>query len=242
MAAAGLKDGLKWVWFDLDDTLMDFHANSRLAHRLLYDEAGFSRFYDTPEEWIEVYEAHNLTLWDRYSRGEITQDFLRVDRFATPLRPRWDGSEDSLVAASKRLDVDYLRLLAEQTVLIDGAVELLAHLRVHYNIGVLSNGFKEVQHLKLRNSGLEPMVDLVVLSDDIGVNKPDRRLFDHAMDRAGETAPRAHLMIGDNPSTDIAGALGAGWQAILLDPSAATLSDAGTHFVTPRLDLISGLL
>lgn len=61
-----------------------------------------------------------------------------------------------------------------------------------------------------------PYIDIVVLSDDIGVNKPDVRLYRHAMERTGISDPEAHLMIGDNPSTDIAGALAAGWHAMLL--------------------------
>lgn len=191
-------EGVKWVWFDLDDTLIDFHANSRLANAIIYREAGLDRYYATPEQWIEAYEGHNRLLWDRYSRGEITQGFLRVDRFATPLSPRWAGSREDLEAFCWRLDREYLDRLAEQTVMIDGAVEQLSRLRAHYNIGVLSNGFKEVQHRKLENTGLAPLVDLVVLSDDVGFNKPDLRIFAYAMKRAGEMDPQAHLMIGDN--------------------------------------------
>ncbi|MDE7146389.1 MAG: hypothetical protein K2O30_09625, partial [Duncaniella sp.] len=76
--------GVSWVWFDLDDTLIDFHANSRAAHRILFDECSLHRFYPTPESWIEAYEGHNHKLWERYNRQEITQDFLRLDRFYTP--------------------------------------------------------------------------------------------------------------------------------------------------------------
>lgn len=68
-------EGVKWVWFDLDDTLIDFHANSRLANAIIYREAGLDRYYATPEQWIEAYEGHNRLLWERYSRGEITQVF-----------------------------------------------------------------------------------------------------------------------------------------------------------------------
>ena len=209
-------DGVKWVWFDLDDTLMDFHANSRLANRLLFREARLDRYCPSPEEWIAAYEAHNKTLWDRYSRAEITQDFLRVDRFAPPLR---------------------------ETVMIDGAVSLLSHLRAHYyNIGVLSNGFRDVQYRKLRNSGLDRMVDLTVLSDDIGVNKPDPRLFAYAMGRAGCTVPEANLMVGDNLGADIGGALGAAWGAVHFDRSAPALMSGGKYLTTPDLGLLRGLL
>ncbi len=232
-----------WIWFDLDDTLIDFHTNSRLALRIVYDECGIDRFYPTPEEWITAYETHNKELWDAYSRAEITQDFLRLDRFATPLYPHWTDSREELDEFSRALDPIYLGRLAEQTVIIEGAFEILAHLRAHdYNIGVLSNGFTDVQHRKLTNTGLDRMVDLMVLSDDIGVNKPDPRLYRHAMERAGNTDPSRHLMVGDNRATDIAGAIASGWRAIWLTPHAPELSvETDSVIVTPKLSLLKEL-
>lgn len=231
-----------WIWFDLDDTLIDFHGNSRAAHRIIYRECRLDRYFSTPEEWLDAYEVHNKNLWGRYSRGEITQDFLRSDRFATPLRDRWDGTEEELLEFSAMLDPLYLDRLAEQPGVIEGARELLAHLRAHdYNIGVLSNGFTGVQHRKLATTGLDRLVDLTVLSDDIGINKPDRRLYEYAMQRAGAQDPHRHVMVGDNRATDIAGALGAGWGAILLDPDANGLSEEDDVTVTPRLSLLADL-
>ncbi|MCM1356142.1 MAG: YjjG family noncanonical pyrimidine nucleotidase [Staphylococcus sp.] len=233
----------KWIWFDLDDTLVDFHTNSRMALRIIHQECGLDRYYPDQDEWVATYETHNHSLWDRYSRAEITQDFLRCDRFATPLRPHWTDGEEKLREFSWELDEIYLTRLAEQTALIDGAREILTHLRAHdYNIGILSNGFTDVQHRKLTNTGLAPLVDLVVLSDDIGVNKPDTRLYVYAMERAGNNDPEAHTMVGDNRSTDIEGAIRSGWNAIHLDPAATQISDAGTYLVTPRLCYLESLI
>ncbi len=234
---------VKWVWFDLDDTLIDFHTNSRIALRLLYDRENLNRFYSSSEEWIEAYERHNHTLWDRYSRGEITQDFLRVDRFAYPLSAGWpSGDNRGLEAYSRRLDPIYLDLLAEQKTLVEGAEDILQFLREHkYNIGVLSNGFTDVQNRKLRNTGLDKKVDLMVLSDDIGVNKPDVRLYRHAMQRSGDDTPSHHLMIGDNPATDILGASRAGWRGILLDPRKEAVEMSDDTLVIPSLPALFSL-
>ena len=110
-------------------------------------------------------------------------------------------------------------------------------------IGVLSNGFTSVQHAKLTNTGLAPKIDLLVLSDDIGVNKPDTRIYRHAMERAADLEPSHHLMIGDNLSTDIRGALDSGWHAIHLDRSTSGSARwADTHLVTPDLTSIPGIL
>ncbi len=116
---------------------------------------------------------------------------------------------------ARRYDTLYLDYLAREKALMPGAIDLLRTIRDRgLRIGCLSNGFKEVQFRKIRTAGLEPWIDLVVLSDDIGVNKPDRRIFEYAMERSGDTDPTHHLMIGDNPDTDIRGALGAGWHAV----------------------------
>ncbi|MDE5953707.1 MAG: YjjG family noncanonical pyrimidine nucleotidase [Duncaniella sp.] len=232
----------KWIWFDLDDTLIDFHANSRMALRIIYDECRLDRFFNSPDEWAGTYESHNLTLWARYSRAEITQEFLRIDRFATPLRPHWEGDEESLKEFSRKLDPLYLTRLAEQTALVEGACEILAYLRAHdYNIGILSNGFKDVQHRKLTHTGLDRFVDLTVLSDDIGINKPDPRLYRHAMERASTPDPSLHVMIGDNRDTDIAGALAAGWKAVLFDDKVTAMTVGDKVTITPRLDLLKEL-
>lgn len=232
-----------WVWLDLDDTLVDFKRNSRQALKELYYREGLDRFFSNQEEWITVYQQHNHSLWDRYNRAEITQDFLRVDRFLTPMQPRWTGSPADLEAFCRHLDPLYLDILAEQQGTVEGALELVEHLRTHgYNIGVLSNGFHGVQERKLEVNGLAKLVDCVVLSDDIGINKPDVRLYRYAMEQSGESAPWRHLMIGDNASTDIAGAVGAGWKAILLDPFAPTSTlSAGPDntLVTPGLKILT---
>lgn len=208
-----------WVWLDLDDTLIDFKANSAEALRLTYSHFDLRRYFPTLEEWTESYMRHNHALWDRYNRAEITQKHLRVHRFLDPIAERTAMTEEEFAGMATEMDRKYLDFLAAQKPLVDGAMELVDTLREYnYKIGVLSNGFCDVQHRKIRTAGLEGKIDLTVLSDDIGVNKPDIRLYRHAMELAGDTDPGHHLMIGDNPSTDIAGAVGAGWEAILLAP------------------------
>lgn len=120
---------------------------------------------------------------------------------------------------SARLDSVYLDFLADEKATVRGAVELLKRLKDSgVRTGVLSNGFADVQHRKMRSAGIAPYIDITVLSDDIGIAKPDVRLYNYAMQRSGCEEPAAHLMLGDNPDTDIAGALSAGWHGILLQP------------------------
>lgn len=206
---------IRMVWLDLDDTLIDFHANSRAALTKLYEIRGFKSLWPSPAEWIEAYEGHNIPLWVDYSAALIDRDTLRVERFRRPLSDAGLTGAEALALASE-LDTQYLDLLAMERRLIPGAEELLERLRqAGYMTGVLSNGFTDVQHRKIARTGLAEKIDLVVLSDDIGINKPDPRLFAYAQSLTPwPDDPMRHLMIGDNPATDIAGALGAGWAAI----------------------------
>lgn len=235
--------GVRWVWLDLDDTLIDFRANSLIALRLTYADCRLDRYFPDCDRWVESYLRHNHALWDRYNRAEITQDYLRMHRFLDPIREHTPMSADTFAREARDMDTIYLDHLARQKCMVDGAMDLIDHLRAHhYNIGVLSNGFTDVQHRKLHTVGLDTKVDLIVLSDDIGVNKPDIRLYRHAMERATLTDPTLHLMIGDNPDTDIAGALNAGWRAIHYSPAAPSLSLTDRGIVSPSLPPLQELL
>lgn len=210
--------GIEWAWFDLDDTLYDFRASSLIALNSVYDSMRLNRFFHSRQSWIDTYHRHNDSLWKLYNAGGISKNHLKMERFRLPLT---EAGADNATATSlsEALDPEYLRLLASTGLTLPGAHRLLKRLReMKIHIGILSNGFTEVQHDKLRNSKLDRLVDCVVLSDEIGINKPDRRLFDYALQKSGASAASS-LMIGDNPDTDIAGAINAGWKALLFNPS-----------------------
>lgn len=224
-------EGIEWVWVDLDDTLWDFTANSRILLRAIYHERDMDRFFTSENAWIDAYEDYNHFLWTEYAAQRVTRAFLMADRFRRPLACAGHPDADGEGAF---LDRHYLERLGTMGALVPGARELLGRLRTRgYKIGVLSNGFAEVQRRKLCAAGIEDMVDMMVLSDDIGIQKPDRRLFDYAAERAGTSAVKC-LMIGDNLSADIKGALGAGWRAIYFDRRATgrPAMPAGVRTVT----------
>ena len=236
---------IKVVWVDLDDTMIDFRANSRHAlHRLWGEEPAVRRCFETDELWIDVYEKHNHRLWELYGAGKISRSYLRMERF---MRPLCEGgmNEDDAKELAERYDILYLDFLAQEKQLIAGSIDLLRMLRESgVKIGCLSNGFKDVQFRKIRNCGLEPWFDLVVLSDDIGINKPDVRLFRHAQERSGCPEPTDHLMIGDNAMTDIKGSKGAGWSAIqfhrMPEDAVAECADACVERLADILELLRG--
>ena len=204
---------IKYVWVDLDDTIWDFAGNSYLSLATVYKLHKLDRFFSDVDTWRDTYRRHNHELWDLYNQGKITREYLQRERFLRPLLEAGvnPGEADRMWPV---LHTDYLDILGSHSTLIDGARELLGVLREKgYGVGVISNGFQGIQFKKLRSSGIDGWFDHVVLSDEIEVNKPDRRLFDYALQKAGTTATES-VIIGDNPSTDISGGALAGWQTI----------------------------
>lgn len=222
----------KWVFIDLDDTLWDFSANSLLALQKVYDNNKYlSRLYPTFELFSERYHEINARMWTLYERAEIDVATLKRDRFAL-LFPDDEGESVGMA-----LNDEYISLLGDEKILVPGAEELCRALSRRYLLGVLSNGFREVQYRKLYGGPLWRYIQRMVLSDETGVSKPDERIFRYAERSVGAVADEC-LMVGDNPSADIAGAVAAGWGAIYFDrkgrggapegvPTATTLEEVG---------------
>ena len=205
----------KWIFFDLDDTLFDFSSASMISLRRLWNETPeiYTKFDDI-ESWIDEYHIHNKHMWDLHERGEITADFLKAERFRLTIMP--EREDENAIQFSRSLNDRYLWLLGECNTKCKGAKELLEKLSKKYLIGVLTNGFTEVQYRKLQTTGLDRYIQRMVISDEIGIQKPDRRIFRYAENETGAKA-ESTIMVGDNPQNDILGAIDAGWNAIYYD-------------------------
>ena len=121
------------------------------------------------------------------------------------------------------------------------AREVLEYLRPRYRMYILSNGFTELQSRKMHSAGIESYFDGVILSEDIGVNKPNPEIFYHALRVAGVGASEA-LMIGDNLEVDIAGASRVGIDQVYYDLAASgddavSLKPSPTYVISSLLDL-----
>lgn len=208
-----LFSGVKWVFIDLDDTLWDFSSNSDLSLQKLYNHHTILKTtYPDFIEFNNKYHCKNSELWELYHHGHISQDYLKVERFRWLLEHKGYSSDD-IMECSWELNDWYLNQLALCSLTIDGAMELLEALSKKFLIGILSNGFIDVQYRKLSSSGLDKYVQRMIISDEIGIQKPDQRIFDYALNEVGATADEV-ILIGDNPDADIKGAIEAGWKAI----------------------------
>lgn len=197
----------KAVFLDLDNTLYDFSANSREAYSEVYDLLGYSRYFSSFDEYFDIYSKRNDELWRLYDAGSISKDELNGSRYLHPLQVAGvKGAEE----ISRRFFAEAMKILPHKGRLRPHAIECLEYLRPRYKLYILSNGFTELQRSKMHSAGIEHYFTDVVLSEDIGVNKPRRELFDYALTVSGTTAKES-LMIGDNMETDIEGAKHAGW-------------------------------
>ncbi len=195
------------LFFDLDHTLWDFRSNSRETLKELYAENGLQDLgIAEVNEFIVCYEDVNEGLWGRYEAGVIPKEVLRVLRFRNTLL-RFGVKNDVLV---DRLGHLYLERCPLKPHLMPGAKELLQDLSVHYELHIITNGFEEVQHLKIMSSGIAGYFSEIICSEKAGARKPDRRIFDHAQSLARAQKEEC-LMIGDNLLADMLGARRAGW-------------------------------
>ena len=231
--------GIVTVFVDIDDTLWWFTENSKLALRHTFDAFDISRVC-TYERFKEVYLKKNLELWNLYHHGLIDKDFLVNERFRFTLKEC--GYKGDVEKMCHLLDEEYLRFLALQPTTIPGARQLLEYLVAKgYDVNTLSNGFQGTQQQKLISGGLSDLIHRNVLSDDCGITKPQRGIFDYALEQCGAEAATT-VMIGDNPDADIKGAHDAGWRTIYfnirgLDP----IEDTADAVVT-SLDEIQQIL
>lgn len=202
------------LFFDLDHTLWDFEANALATLQTLYAELQLeARGVNDFERFYRNYLAHNEKLWDRYRKGYIKQDELRVKRMWLSLLD-FKIADDEL---SKKMSVQFLDLLPTRNILFPYTKEILQYLSdKNYVLHLITNGFEKVQHSKLKYSGLTDFFKEVITSEGSNSLKPNKEIFDYALNKTG-AALKESIMIGDTIEVDIIGAKNAGMDQVFVN-------------------------
>jgi len=205
---------MKHLFFDLDRTLWDFETNSEAALKILFDQLKLGNEVRSFQAFHTHYKKINAELWFQYSKGDVTKENLRTKRFEHTLR-KFKVDNPELV---QKLSDGYIEISPYQTSLFPHTIETLESLKKNdHQLHIITNGFKEVQFIKLQNSGLIDFFDVILCSEEVGKRKPNPEVFQFALDKANATKKES-LMIGDDYHTDIVGAEKFGMQSILFDP------------------------
>jgi len=232
----------KDLFVDFDDTLYDTHGNAVIALSEIFELFHLERYFADPQLFYDTYWMANIDLWSRYAKGEITRDYLIVERFRIPLS-KGEGLEVTEALCLEMSD-RFLDFCSSKPGVIEGAHELMDYLKQRgYRMHMTSNGFHEVQYKKLEACGLRNYFDTIILSENAGVNKPAPAYFDYALRQSGASR-ESTLMIGDNLQTDILGALNAGIDALLFNRWEVDVKDASKTptFVVDHLHDIMNIL
>jgi putative hydrolase of the HAD superfamily len=226
----------KAVFIDWDDTIGDFIGAAKMALQEMYEKYHLCDYFASCEEFVSLYKPHNLELWDKYGKDLVTKEYLSFDRFFFPLMHGSKGGERRLgdkairqevAALAEQLSEDFLNMTTARFSLLEGAEELVRYLAKKYPLTVVTNGFVEVQYEKFDKSGLRDCFAHIVLSEEVGSQKPNPRIFEEALRMNGLQAEDV-VMIGDSWNSDIQGAINAGIDQIWIRKSKDQLSEGQT--------------
>lgn len=198
----------EFLLFDLDDTLLDFHAAESSAIRELFGELNII----CDDKMLSDYSAFNLSLWKQLEKGYITKDALISNRFISFFAVKNIDADGTL--AKER----YFYYLSRTSQLVDGALELLEALRGKARLFAVTNGVAKIQTSRIENAGISGYFEECFISENVGFQKPRREFFDFVQHHINGFDKRRALLTGDSLSADIKGGADAGIDTCWFNP------------------------
>jgi putative hydrolase of the HAD superfamily len=201
----------KFLIFDADNTLFDFSKSEAEALEKTSLFLGIETF--EPESHIPLYKKINIKIWKEFEEGEISSERLKTERFRRYINAlNFDASPEKMSSV-------YLTNLSQSVYLIPGALEVVSALYPQKHMCMITNGLTSVQKPRIESSGIKSYFSAILISEEIGIAKPDRQIFRLAMDKIGSEKKEEILMIGDNLNSDIRGGLNFGIDTCWYNPS-----------------------
>jgi YjjG family noncanonical pyrimidine nucleotidase len=204
----------KHIFFDLDHTLWDHNTNSRIALEEVYFAFNLATIgVDSPQKFYLTFTEINHQLWDKYEAGRISQSELRHQRFRL-IFSRLGVENHGLC---DEISDTYISISSKKHHLLPNAHETLEYLFPKYSLHIITNGFDEIQSIKMNAGKITHFFREVITSQNSGYKKPDSRIFEYALKRI-KAIPQECLMIGDSFQSDIVGATRVGMDAVFFNP------------------------
>ncbi len=198
------------IFFDLDHTLWDYDLAALHTLTHLHEKYAISCEL---EHFIEAFKLINAQLWNQYNYGQIDKETLRSTRFGLV----FEKLNMALPVPSKLSD-DFIEICSAKPYLLAYAKEALEALKHDFCLHIITNGFTETQHIKLKSSDIHHYFKTITTSEDSHARKPQIEMFSYAL-RAANAQPNESVMIGDNYKADIIGAYEAGLLPVFFSPS-----------------------
>jgi 2-haloacid dehalogenase len=185
-----------WLLFDADGTLFDYNRAEALALEKTFHHVGAP----FEQRYLDEYQRINRQIWQALEQKQITPDVLRVRRFELLFEKLGITIQPAIFSEA------YLKYLADCGELVEGAQDVLDALHAKYRFAILTNGLQSVQRNRLARSAIRDHIAALVIAEEIGFAKPERRYFDAAFAQLGNPSREQVLMIGDSLTSDIQGA------------------------------------
>jgi putative hydrolase of the HAD superfamily len=207
-----------FIYFDLDDTLLDHRSAERKAQLEVWQTYRELQTVSA-ERWVEMYATNNKHLWEQYGQGHISKETLQKQRFVVPMKAL--GIDP---ARAVHIGDFYLETYEKYWSWNPGAKEALNLIAKHFPCGILTNGFEKAQERKFHRFGLDDGRFELIISERTGFTKPQPGIFDFAAKRA-DCEPGQLFYVGDNYISDIEGASRAGWKTGWYNPVGSNRSE-----------------
>ncbi|MBN2049087.1 MAG: YjjG family noncanonical pyrimidine nucleotidase [Spirochaetales bacterium] len=207
--------GYSYVFFDADNTLLDYDRAEERALSMTLENLDLEA---TPE-MTRMYREINRQVWKEFEEGTMTQVTLRAERFRRFFHTLHLDEDPQGVSAF------YLARLGEGNHLVDGALETVSALASVCTCCIVTNGLADVQRNRFSLSPLLPLMKGLVISEEVGSQKPEEGIFQAAMELCGDPEKESVLMVGDSLSSDIQGALRFGIDACWFNPKGYSPAD-----------------
>jgi 2-haloacid dehalogenase len=199
---------IKYVFLDLDDTILDFHRAEAVALKKTLTHMGIPPTDATVTRYSEINDAQ----WKLLEKGVLTRAEVKLRRFQLLFE------ELGVEANAEEARRYYEEQLGVGHYFMPGAEALLQALHGRYRLFIMSNGTTAVQKGRIESAGIAPLFEAIFLSEQIGFVKPQKEFFDACFAEIPDFDPAQAIILGDSLTSDILGGINAGVRTCWFNP------------------------